>query len=120
MTKWSLLLFAVRRRTYARRRSKSFFSLQDIYEKLYFSSKQRLLVSNSPAVGSLIIPSLPYYLWIIKMKSYGVTIKMKPLWQNLFVLLLFLFLGFYKTELRVFWWIFLLATFRNEVVKELN
>ena len=33
------------------------------------------------------------------MKSYGVTIKMKPLWQNLFVLLLFLFLGFYKTEL---------------------
>ena len=44
----------------------------------------------------IVVPSITFE---SVQKSYGVTIKMKPLWQNLFVLLLFLFLGFYKTEL---------------------
>ena len=56
ITKWSLLLsFAVRRRTYARRRSKSFFNLQDIHEKL---KTKAIVVSMSAAIGSLITRSL--------------------------------------------------------------
>ena len=49
------------------------------------------------------------------MKSYDVTIQMKPLWLN-FCMVVFIFKDFTKGNLEFFWKIFTLTTVKNKRV----